>query len=367
MKELSGSAMTGTALAALFAVTIGVPALAQSTNVASAEECSPQNWKGCEGKPWVDEGAMETPLGPKWWPNPLWGTDDQAGSTNWYTQPEVLKRAMGASTGEKVYKLGHPYSVDMPLFGTRQFTLRIPGAPSGGNDGLGANKVLWNDDYLSTEVSQVGTQFDGLGHIGVQVGEAGDQREMRWYNGRTMSEMANATGLNELGTEKLHPIVARGILLDIAAIWDGQMEAGDEITMEHVRAALENQGMADFEFQPGDALLFRTDWDRHWDDAETFNSGEPGIGIEVARWAAEEVQAGLTGADTWAVEVIPNPDPGCVFCVHTFLQARHGIVNQENMKLSELAEDDTYVFTYMYSPAPIVGATGSMGAPLAVK
>ena len=37
-----------------------------------------------KGKAWVDGDCMETPLGEKWWPNPLWGADDQAGSTNWY-------------------------------------------------------------------------------------------------------------------------------------------------------------------------------------------------------------------------------------------------------------------------------------------
>ena len=64
---------------------------------------------------------------------------------------------------------------------------------------------------------------------------------------------------------------------------------------------------------------------------------------------------------------MPNPDPACGNCVHAFLQTRHGIVNQENMKLAELAEDGTYVFTYVYSPLPIAGATGSAGAPIAIK
>lgn len=362
-----GKLVGGVAVASVAALGLSVTAQAQSQSSETSEECSAEKWQACAGKPWVDGDAMDTPLGSKWWPHPLWGEGDEAGSTNWYTKPEVIKRALEASTGEKVYKLGHAYSADMPLFGTRKFTLRIPSAPTGGNAGLGANKVMWNDEFLATEVGQVGTQFDGLGHIGVQVGQPGDQNEMRWYNGFTMYEMANATGLNRLGTEKLHPIVARGVLIDISQIWDGDMEAGDEITMEHVRQALENQGMADFDFQPGDALIFRTGWEKHWGDPAKFNDGEPGIGIEVARWAAEDVQAGLTGADTWAVEVVPNPDPACVFCVHTFLQARHGVVNQENMVLSELAEDGTYVFTYMYSPAPITGATGSMGAPIAIK
>ena len=356
-----GRGVAGAAIAAALALGVGA--------AQAQEQCTPENWQGCKGKPWVDGDTMDTPMGSKWWPNEQWGEADEAGSTNWYTQPEVLKRALEASTGEKVYKLGHPYTSEMPLFGARKYALRIPGLPTGGP--FGANSMVYNDEYVSTEIGQVGTQFDGLGHIGVQTGEAGDESEMRWYNGVTAAEMSadgrGSVGLQKLGTEKLHPIVARGVLLDIAALRGGPMEAGDEITMEDVRGALEKQGMADFEFQPGDALIFRTGWEEHWDDPAGYNEGEPGIGVEVARWAAEEVQAGLTGADTWAVEVVPNPDPACVFCIHSFLQTRHGIVNQENMVLSELAEDGTYVFTYVYSPVPFAGATGSPGAPIAIK
>ena len=335
-------------------------------STAAHAECSPENWKDCAGKPWVDGDAMDTPLGSKWWPNPLWGEGDEAGSTNWYTKPEVIARALAAGAGTgKVYKLGHPYTADMPLFGARKFSLRIPGTPTGGT--FGANKIMWNDEFLATEVGQVGTQFDGLGHIGVQVGAPGDKGEMRWYNGFTAAEMGGAYGLQKLGTEKLHPIIARGVLIDIAAIWGKDMVAGDEIKMEHVKKALEAQGMADFQFMPGDAIIFRTGWEQHWGDPATFNNGCPGIGMEVARWIAEDVQAGVTGGDTWPVDAVPNPDPACAFCVHTYLQTRHGIVNQENMKLSELAADGVYVFTYMYSPAPIAGATGSMGAPVAIN
>jgi len=346
------------------AAALGAVALAAG---GPAGACTQDDWKACAGKPWVDEGPMETPLGPKWWPHPIWGEGDEAGSTNWYTKPEVLARAMGASKGDKVYKLGHAYTASMPMFGARKFSLRIPSLPTGSMDGLGGNKVTWNDEFLATEVGQVGTQFDGLGHIGVVVGPPGDVREMIWYNGYTGSDLHGAYGLGKLGTEKLHPIVARGILIDVAAIWDGDMAAGDEITMEHIRKALEAQGMADFEFAEGDAIIIRTGWEQYWGDPAVYNNGAPGMGIEVARWIAEEVKAGVTGSDTWPAEVVPNPDPTCVFCVHTFLQTRHGIVNQENMKLSELAADKVYVFTYIYSPAPIEGATGSMGAPIAIR
>lgn len=64
---------------------------------------------------------------------------------------------------------------------------------------------------------------------------------------------------------------------------------------------------------------------------------------------------------------VPNPDPGCVFCVRAYLQTRNSIVNQEKLVLSELANDKSWVFTYIYSPKPIVSATGTAGSPIAVK
>ena len=60
----------------------------------------------------------------------------------------------------------------MPLFGQRVFSLRIPGAPTGG--AFGKNQVICHDEILTTEIGKVGTQFDGLGHIGARVGKAGE-------------------------------------------------------------------------------------------------------------------------------------------------------------------------------------------------
>ena len=346
----------------------GALVIASGFALSSAVEaaCAPESWQDCADKPWVDGDKMETPLGVQWWPNALWGEGDEAGSTNWYAKPDVVMRAAAQIKNGKVYKLGHDYTADMPLFGERKFSLRIPGTPTGGT--FGANRIMWNDEFLATEVGQVGTQFDGLGHIGVQVGADGDKKEMRWYNGFTAAEMGNPYGLQKLGTEKLNPIFARGILLDIAgARGVDSMEKGEVITMDDVKAALKSQNMEGFEFKEGDAILFRTGWEKHWGDPAKYNDGCPGIGMEVARWVAEDVKAGVTGGDTWPVDAVPNPDPACVFCVHQFLQTRHGIVNQENMKLSELAEDGVYVFAYTYSPIPIKGATGSMGAPVAIN
>ena len=101
----------------------------------------------------------------------------------------------------------------MPLFGARAFTLRIPGGPTGGP--FGENKLVYNDEFLATEIGQIGTQFDGLGHIGIQLGKDGDKSEMHFYNGFTAAEISDAYGLKKLGIEKLKPLFTRGHLVDL--------------------------------------------------------------------------------------------------------------------------------------------------------
>jgi kynurenine formamidase len=226
--------------------------------------------------------------------------------------------------------------------------------PTGGP--FGANKLVYHDEFVATEIGQVGTQFDGLGHIGVQIGPDGERDKMRFYNGHVESDFATTYGLTKLGVEKLHPIVARGILLDFAASRGGPMSKGECASMDDVKAALQKQRMADFPFMEGDAIMFRYCWEERWSDPAAFNDGSPGICMDTARWVAEEVKAGVTGGDTWnTTDPVPYPDePGCVFCLHAFLQTRHGIVNQENLALKQLADAGVYVFTYVYSPAPIV-------------
>ena len=51
----------------------------------------------------------------------------------------------------------------MPVFGTRHYSLRIPKmfGPNGTND------MYYHDEIVSAELGQVGTQFDGLGHVGI--------------------------------------------------------------------------------------------------------------------------------------------------------------------------------------------------------
>ena len=69
----------------------------------------------------------------------------------------------------------------MPMFGERKWVIRISASPTGGP--FGGNRIIWHDEFLATEIGQAGTQFDGLGHIGVQIGADGDKANVRFYNG----------------------------------------------------------------------------------------------------------------------------------------------------------------------------------------
>src|SRR5262249_38261104 len=113
-----------------------------------------------------DSSKDETPIGPKWWPSP-WGADDQRGAANRLTKDKVLEGKNAIIQG-KVYQLGRAYEHGMPIPGKRHYSLTIPGLPTGAAHGR--NGLVHNDELVSGEIGQVGTQFDGLGHVGVHVG-----------------------------------------------------------------------------------------------------------------------------------------------------------------------------------------------------
>jgi hypothetical protein len=87
--------------------------------------------------------AQAQPAAPKlsaqpWWPS-KWGAADELGASNHITPQKVLDTAKWIRDG-KVYKLGRVYEYGMPLFGSRAFSLRIPGGPTGGP--FGENKLV---------------------------------------------------------------------------------------------------------------------------------------------------------------------------------------------------------------------------------
>ena len=114
-------------------------------------------------------------------------------------------------------------------------------------------------------------------------------------------------------------------------------------------------------------MLLRTGHGQLWmKDNPAFAAGEPGLGMEAARWLSDR-KIMLVGSDTWATEVVPPQDPNRPFEVHQWLLVRHGIYNLENLDLETLARDRIYEFAFMFAPLRLKGATGSPGNPIAVR
>jgi kynurenine formamidase len=308
--------------------------------------------------------ADESPaLGPGWYPS-RWGPEDQRGNGNLMTPAKVLEATRLIRTGE-IVSLGRPYEAAMPIAPGRAYALRMPGGPTGGPYGE-RSRTVWNDEFIATEIGQVGTQMDALGHLGRQYGEGGDKTRILFYNGTPLSEMWSPYGLKRLGMEQAPPFFTRGILFDVQGLKGRALDVGEEIQRADLAACLERQGVPAATITPGDAVFVRTGHGSRWhSDAAHWYDGAPGIGLDCARWFAD-LQVCVVGADNFAVEVVPPVDPEVFHPCHQHLIMRHGIHLQEGMTFEGLVEREAWVFAYVFAPLPIVGATGSPGNPIAV-
>ena len=286
----------------------------------------------------------------RWYPS-RWGAADQRGAANRITPAKVLE-AKNAITKGTLYQLGHVYEAGMPMYGTRHFSIRIPypfKMP-------GKNEAVYHDEIISGELGQIGTQFDGLGHLGI-----GDL----FYNGNRRSEFAQAEGLTKLGVENVGAIVTRGVLIDVAKFKGvAQLQANYEITVADLKGALQKEGV---QIRSGDVVLIHTGWSSLWmKDNTKYGATEPGIGLAAAQFLVD-AEVVVVGADTWGVEVMPNPDASLSAPVHQLLLARNGVYLHENLITADLARDNAYEFMYSFAPLRFKGATGSPGNPIAIR
>ena len=211
----------------------------------------------------------ESPVASKWWPSE-WGVDDERGAANRLTPDKVLEGASLIKVGQ-VYQLGRIYEHGIPMPGNRHFGLTIPGLPT--EQPRGVNGMISNDEMFSGEIGQVGTQFDGLGHVGARVDE-----EDIFYNGFKLREFGTAYGLEKIGVENVGVFFTRGVLIDLAAYKQvDRLQPGYVIRAEELQGALRHQGVA---IRPGDVVLIRTGHGKLWmKDNATYGDGEPGLGL----------------------------------------------------------------------------------------
>ncbi len=302
-----------------------------------------------------------------WWPSP-WGAHDRLGALNRVTPDKVLEATKLITTGT-IYDMTHVYEEAMPLFSLtplpRKYTLIVPGGPTYG--ATGKNKLFWNEDYISGHITQDGTQFDALCHMGTETGAPGDTSGLRYYNGLTQAEVGDGRGCKQLGVEQVPPIFTRGIFIDVAAYKGRRLEVSEEISVEDIKGALAHQGMSEQDIRPGDALFYHTGWASLWKtDNAKFNSGTPGLSPAAGDWVIARKVA-LVGTDNWAVEAIPGKDPQLFAPNHQKFLVEHGIYIMENLNFATLIEARVFEFAFVFGPVPFKGATGSPGRPFAIR
>src|ERR1700704_969950 len=133
-----------------------------------------------------------------------WGTGDERGSGNHMKPASVLKAAKLIRTGE-VIEIGHVLRQGIPLQATRQFNMHTKRTAMNPEP----NQRASNEELVTTELGQVGTQFDGFAHQ-----TYGDS----FYNCFKVSETGTRTGFTKLGIEKVGALIARGVLIDVAGL-----------------------------------------------------------------------------------------------------------------------------------------------------
>lgn len=288
------------------------------------------------------------------WCKSKWGPNDEIGAANLITAESVLEASKVIKTG-KIYALGVETNSKTPAFGPRSWALVITQPGQVGGVGLGPTKTNYNDDVYMGYVG-TGSQIDGLGHIGV---------DNLYYNCNKNSEFVQANGLKKLGIEKIPPITARGIVLDMTAIvGKDPVPEGTAFNKKEIDEALQKQGI---EIRKGDVVLFHTGWlSLVGKEDKRYISGEPGLGKEGAEYlVSKDVLA--VGADSWGLEAIPFEKDVGVFEVHQILIPKNGVYILENMNTGPLVADKAWEFMFVLGLGRITGGVQAIINPVAIR
>jgi hypothetical protein len=296
-------------------------------------------------------GGAPTSDAEDWVPS-KYGAEDTLGAINELSAEKVLQAAKLITQG-KTYSLGIETGASTPAFPPRGYRIAI--FDHNGPEGGGTNKITGNDDLIMTHLG-VGSQIDGLGHVGI---------DFVHYNGNKASDFVRPDGLTKFGTHLLPPIVSRGVLLDVAAHRGvKRLPKGSPIHREEIQAIVSKAGV---EIGAGDVVLLHTGWGSlAGEDAAEFMTGEPGLGLDGAEYLASK-NVTAVGADGWGLEVLPGEQEGVLFPVHQFFLAKKGIYILENMNTAELAADGVTEFMFVLGQPKFVGAVQVVINPIGIR
>ena len=351
-QQLVGSCLTAVMVASVL-VHVGVYHLSAAQKEAT--DGSAPGWTHGKGWGWI------------------WGKEDEVGSLNAMSDHSVLSAVRKIQKG-KVYDLGITYSRNSYKWPGHSpgeiMTFRSPEGTRRQSDHafihpkVNPSRTGWHSCALFIN-DNVATQIDGLAHI--VIGE-----DIHWYNGFTESDWGGDFGVRRCDATTIPPIVARGVMLDIAGVHEvDALPAHYGISPGDVDRALHAQNVR---LQVGDVVLLRTGTLRYWDKdgADLDKIGEhdsAGITLETARYLVENFGAMMVGSDTSGLEVNPAPNGSASFIpVHKYLLVEQGVHIAEFHNLEKLAQDEVYEFCYMAVTNKIAGTTaGFCMRPLALK
>jgi kynurenine formamidase len=284
-----------------------------------------------------------------WW-NSKYGEADTIGALNNLSPKGVKDAAKLVKTG-KVYALGVPTGPDTPAYGNRKITIERTPGPGSDFTPNGTQRVTSFDERVTTSMG-IGTQIDGLAHLGV---------DHHYYNGIEGKDLA---GSYTLDLASIPAIVTRGVLIDMTKYYKKPMlEVGDMYNKAEIVAAAKAQKVT---IRKGDVVLFHTNWiEKASSDKDLYRSREPGLGEEGAQYLAD-LGVVAVGSDTIALEALPSP-PGKTFIVHQTLLAKNGVHIFESIDTRELAKDGAKEFLFVLGAPRIQGTVQMVINPVAIR
>lgn len=285
-----------------------------------------------------------------WFPS-RYGAADRIGALN-NLGPHKAVEAAGLVQQGKVYSLAVVTSSSTPTGAGRSYSVEAYPLFEGVR---GENLLSGMDDRISAHLG-VGTQIDGMGHVGIG---------LKHYNGVPAGQILKQGKLVVYGMQDFLPVVTRGVLLDIAALHEmDRLEAGTPINRREIEAAMARQGV---QIGKGDVVLLHTGWlSVAQENAETFMAAEPGLGVDGASYLAD-LGVVAVGADNHSLEHIPFADPKRPYEVHQTMLPRNGVYIMEFVKTEELARDRVYEFMFVLSPPRLDGTVQSIVNPVAIR
>jgi len=290
-----------------------------------------------------------------------WGPNDQKGALNRITD-QSRAAIMARIDGTRVYDLSVDYFLGMPSFqaaGDPAYQIWMTHTPQGtivdnlNGQGKRINSCCGYSGDVILMYTHTGTHIDSLNHFGYG-------KEI--YNGYTADEALGSRNWQKGGSEQILPIIARGVLLDIAAAHSvACLPESYGITVQDCEAAAKRQGTV---IREGDVVLLRTGRMQYWPDGSKVFGNSPGVTVETANWLTRQ-NIVTVGADNEAVEKTPSGNEDNWLPGHCHFLTEAGVPQIECLNLEELSHDKRYEFAFIGAPIRLRGSTGSPIRPLA--